>query len=52
MDELNEEKNKHYIGDKITLKVYRDGKTQDIQLTLGESNQSFGPFGSFGDGVF
>lgn len=38
MDELNEEKNKHSIGDKVTLKVYRDGKTQDIQLTLGESN--------------
>ena len=38
MDELNEIKNKHSIGDKMTLKIYRDGKTQDIQITLGESN--------------
>ena len=38
MDELNEIKNKHAIGDKITLKIYRDGKTQDIQLTLGEQS--------------
>ncbi len=38
MDELNEVKNTHKIGDKISLKIYRDGKYQDIQLTLGESN--------------
>ena len=38
MDELNEIKNKHKIGDTITLKVYRDGKTMDITLNLGESN--------------
>lgn len=37
MDELNEEKNKHSIGDKLTLKIYRDGKTQNIEITLGES---------------
>ena len=37
MDELNEIKNKHTIGDKMTLKIYRDGKTQDVQITLGES---------------
>ena len=38
MDELNEIKNTHKIGDKVSLKIYRDGKYQDIQLTLGESN--------------
>ncbi len=38
MDELNEVKNTHKIGDKVSLKIYRDGKYQDIQLTLGESN--------------
>lgn len=38
MDELNELKNKHKIGEKISLKIFRDGKYQDIQLTLGESN--------------
>ena len=37
MDELNEIKNTHKIGDKVSLKIYRDGKYQDIQLTLGES---------------
>ena len=37
MEELNEIKNTHSIGDKVTLKVYRDGKNQDISLTLGES---------------
>jgi len=38
MDELNEIKNKHKIGDTVTLKVYREGKTMEIKLTLGESN--------------
>lgn len=38
MDELNEIKNTHKIGDTVTLKVYRDGKYQDIKVTLGESN--------------
>ena len=37
MDELNAEKNKHSIGDKIALKIYRDGKTQNVEVTLGES---------------
>ena len=37
MDELNDIKNKHSIGDKMTLKIYRDGNYQDIQITLGES---------------
>ena len=38
MDKLNEIKNKHKIDDTVTLKIFRDGKTQDIQLQLGESN--------------
>ena len=38
MDELNEIKYKHSIGDTVTLKIYRDGKTQDIKVTLGEQN--------------
>ena len=38
MDELNEIKNTHSIGDTITLTVVRDGKNQNISLTLGESN--------------
>ena len=36
MDELNEIKNTHAIGDEITLKINREGKEQDIKLTLGE----------------
>lgn len=36
MDELNEIKNTHQIGDTITLKVYRDTEYVDVQLTLGE----------------
>lgn len=36
MNELNEIKNKKEIGDKITLTVWRDGKTQDIDVTLQE----------------
>ena len=36
MDELNEIKNKKEIGDKMTLTVWRDGKTQDIEVTLQE----------------
>ena len=36
MDELNEIKNKKSIGDTIKLKIYRDGKTKDITLTLQE----------------
>lgn len=37
MDELNEIKNQHSIGDKLTLKIYRDGQTKEIEITLGES---------------
>ena len=36
MDELNEIKNKKQIGDKMTLTVWRDGKTSDIDVTLQE----------------
>ncbi|MBR2241229.1 MAG: trypsin-like peptidase domain-containing protein [Clostridia bacterium] len=36
MDELNEIKNSHKIGDTITLKVYRDSEYKEITLTLGE----------------
>lgn len=36
MDELNTIKNKHKIGDKLTLKINRDGKEKEITLTLGE----------------
>lgn len=36
MDELNEIKNKHSIGDELKLVVNRDGKKVDITLTLGE----------------
>ena len=36
VDELNEIKNKHKVGDTITMKVYRQGKTIDIRLVLGE----------------
>ena len=36
MDELNEIKNKHKVGDQMTLKVNRDGKEIDITLTLQE----------------
>lgn len=36
MDELNEIKNTHKIGDTINLKIYRDKEYSDIQITLGE----------------
>ena len=36
MDELNEIKNSHKIGDTLNLKVNRDGSEKDITLTLGE----------------
>ena len=36
MDELNEIKNSHQIGDELKLKINREGKEQDINLTLGE----------------
>ena len=36
MDELNEIKNKKAIGDTISIKVYRNGSTKNITLTLQE----------------
>lgn len=36
MDELNEIKNKHNIGDKMKLKVYRNGSEKELTVTLGE----------------
>ena len=36
MDELNEIKNSHQIGDEMTVKVNRDGEERDLTITLGE----------------
>ena len=36
MDELNEIKNSHQIGDSMKLKINRDGSEKEITLTLGE----------------
>ena len=36
MDELNEIKNSHSIGDEMTITVNRDGKEIDLKITLGE----------------
>jgi len=36
VDELNEIKNKHRVGDKLELKVYRNGQYVNIPLILGE----------------
>lgn len=36
MDELNEIKFKHNIGDTITLKIIRDGQEMELSLTLAE----------------
>lgn len=38
MDELIDLKNSKNIGDEITLKVYRGGKTEEIKITLGEES--------------
>lgn len=38
MNELNEIKNKHSIGDTMKLKINRDGQEKEITLTLGEQN--------------
>ncbi|MEG0614967.1 MAG: PDZ domain-containing protein [Oscillospiraceae bacterium] len=37
MSELNEVKDTFKPGNSVTLKVYRDGTTQDITVILGES---------------
>lgn len=36
MNELNEVKNSHKIGDELKLKINRDGTEKEITLTLGE----------------
>ena len=36
MDELNEIKNSHQIGDEMKLKINRDGNEKEITITLGE----------------
>ncbi len=36
MDELNEIKNSHSIGDQIKIKVNRDGDEKELTVTLGE----------------
>lgn len=36
MDELNDIKGKHEIGDEMKLKINRDGQEKEITLTLGE----------------
>jgi len=37
MDELNEIKNKHKVGDTMSLKINRDGKEININIILGET---------------
>lgn len=37
MDELTEQKNKHQIGDTMTLKINRNGQEKDITVTLAET---------------
>ena len=36
MDELNEIKNKHQIGDKMTITVNRNGNEKELTLILQE----------------
>lgn len=36
MDELNEIKNAHQIGDEMKIKVNRDGQEKELTITLGE----------------
>lgn len=36
MDELNEIKNSHKIGDELKIKINRNGKTEELTITLGE----------------
>ena len=36
MNELNEVKNSHKIGDELKLKINRNGTEKEITLTLGE----------------
>ena len=36
MDELNEIKNSHQIGDEMKVKVNRNGEEKELTITLGE----------------
>ena len=36
MDELNEIKNTHKIGDEMKIKVNRNGQEKELTITLGE----------------
>ena len=36
MDELNEIKNSHNIGDTMTITVNREGQEKELTITLGE----------------
>ena len=36
VDDLNEIKNKHKVGDTLKMKIYRQGKTREVKLVLGE----------------
>ena len=36
MEDLNSIKNSHQIGDKMTIKFYRDGKEITSEITLAE----------------
>lgn len=38
VDELNEVKNTHSVGDEITLKIYRNKEYMDVKLTLSETS--------------
>ena len=40
MDELNELKNKHNIGDEIKVKVIRNNEEKELTLTLGENKSN------------
>lgn len=40
MNELNEIKNTHSIGDSMKLKIYRDGTEKEITIVLGEQNSN------------
>ena len=36
MDELNEIKNSHKIGDEMKIKIKRDNSEKELTITLGE----------------
>ena len=40
MNELNDIKNTHSIGDTLKLKINRDGQEKEITLTLGEQHSN------------